>query len=281
VFDFRYHALSLVAVFLALGIGILLGVTIGDSLVSEAERGVRQSLRGDVVEARDEVRELRRERELVDRWVERAVPSLVAAELDGERVAIVGIGGLPDDVASPVADAVEAAGGIVDSRVEVETPVDERELADAIGGRFARLGADARLLEALGRAVGRSVVRGGSVARSLARRFPERFGGDLEGADAVVVYRQPEEEASDATETFVDALIAGLRAEQMPVVGVERSSTDPSQVGFYRNHGLSSVDSVDLAAARAALVRALVGAEGTFGFKPSADEPLPEPPEEP
>jgi hypothetical protein len=281
VFDFRYHALSLVAVFLALGIGILLGVTIGDSLVSEAERGVRQSLRGDVVEARDEVRELRRERELVDRWVERAVPSLVAAELDGERVAIVGIGGLPDDVASPVADAVEAAGGVVDSRVEVETPVDERELADAIGGRFARLGADARLLEALGRAVGRSVVRGGSVARSLARRFPERFGGDLEGADAVVVYRQPEEEASDATETFVDALIAGLRAEQMPVVGVERSSTDPSQVGFYRNHGLSSVDSVDLAAARAALVRALVGAEGTFGFKPSADEPLPEPPEEP
>jgi hypothetical protein len=281
VFDFRYHALSLVAVFLALGIGILLGVTIGDSLVSEAERGVRQSLRGDVVEARDEVRELRRERELVDRWVERAVPSLVAAELDGERVAIVGIGGLPDDVASPVADAVEAAGGIVDSRVEVETPVDERELADAIGGRFARLGADARLLEALGRAVGRSIVRGGSVARSLARRFPERFGGDLEGADAVVVYRQPEEEASDATETFVDALIAGLRAEQMPVVGVERSSTDPSQVGFYRNHGLSSVDSVDLAAARAALVRALVGAEGTFGFKPSADEPLPEPPEEP
>ena len=36
--DFRYHALSLVAVFLALAIGIVLGVTIGDSLVSEADQ---------------------------------------------------------------------------------------------------------------------------------------------------------------------------------------------------------------------------------------------------
>ena len=36
--DFRYHALSLVAVFLALAIGIVLGVTIGDSLLSDAER---------------------------------------------------------------------------------------------------------------------------------------------------------------------------------------------------------------------------------------------------
>ena len=36
MFDFRYHALSLVAVFLALAIGILLGATIGDSLVSDA-----------------------------------------------------------------------------------------------------------------------------------------------------------------------------------------------------------------------------------------------------
>ena len=52
MFDFRYHALSLVAVFLALGIGIVLGVTIGDSLVSDAEKNIRASLRGDVVDAK-------------------------------------------------------------------------------------------------------------------------------------------------------------------------------------------------------------------------------------
>ena len=49
--DFRYHALSLVAVFLALAIGIVLGVTIGDSLVSDAERALRGNLRADVEKA--------------------------------------------------------------------------------------------------------------------------------------------------------------------------------------------------------------------------------------
>ena len=42
--DFRYHALSLVAVFLALGIGIVLGAGLGDSVVSQANRDVRSSL---------------------------------------------------------------------------------------------------------------------------------------------------------------------------------------------------------------------------------------------
>jgi hypothetical protein len=54
--DFRYHALSLVAVFLALGIGIVLGVTVGDSLVSEADQNLRDSLRDDVTEAREDAR---------------------------------------------------------------------------------------------------------------------------------------------------------------------------------------------------------------------------------
>ena len=49
--DFRYHALSLVAVFLALAIGIVLGVTIGDSLLSDAERSLRSNLRANVDDA--------------------------------------------------------------------------------------------------------------------------------------------------------------------------------------------------------------------------------------
>ena len=43
MFDFRYHALSLVAVFLALGIGILLGSTIGDNLASQANKDLSSS----------------------------------------------------------------------------------------------------------------------------------------------------------------------------------------------------------------------------------------------
>src|SRR4051794_41978927 len=50
--DFRYHALSLVAVFLALGIGIVLGSSLGDTVVSQANRDLANSLRGDLNAAR-------------------------------------------------------------------------------------------------------------------------------------------------------------------------------------------------------------------------------------
>ena len=48
MFDFRYHALSLAAVFIALVVGLLLGVAIGDKeLVSGARQELRDSLRAD------------------------------------------------------------------------------------------------------------------------------------------------------------------------------------------------------------------------------------------
>ena len=278
MFDFRYHALSLAAVFLALGIGIVLGVTIGDSLVSETEQSIRSSLRGDVSNARDRAERLERELDERNVFIDRALAPLVADRLDGERVAVVAFGSLPDDVRGPVEDAVDAAGGSIDSTTVFDVPPDERALGDAVGGRFRRLGSDEDLLRRLGERVGRSVAVGGRLAQRLERRLDEDFRGDYAGADAVVVYRDPEEDVPEATVSLEEALIDGLLSAGVPVVGVERSGTDPSQIPFFDDNELSSVDSVDLPAGRAALVFALGGARGSFGFKDTADAPLPEPP---
>lgn len=278
MFDFRYHALSIAAVFLALGIGIVLGVTIGDSLVSRTEQTIRSSLRQDVSGARDEADRLRRELARRDQVIEQAVPPLVDGRLKGTRVAVVAFGSLPDGVRSPVEDGVKAAGGSLDSTSVLAAPPDERALGNAVGGRFRRLGSDKDLLQLLADRIGRSIVRGGPVARRLERSLGHSFAGDYRGADAVVVYHAPGGGSADTTMAFERALIDGLRSAGVPVVGVERGDTDPSQIGFYGDNGLSSVDSVDVLAGRAALVFALDGARGAFGFKDSADEPLPKPP---
>jgi hypothetical protein len=56
---------------------------------------------------------------------------------------------------------------------------------------------------------------------------------------------------------------------------VETTDTKPSQVGWYRDHDMASVDDVDQLPGRAALVFALAGADGAFGTKSSADALLP------
>jgi hypothetical protein len=292
MFDFRYHALSLVAVFLALGIGILLGVTIGDSLVSDAERNIRNSLRGDVVEARDDAERAREELERRDELIADALPILADARLRGRAVAVVGLGSLPRGVERTVRDSVELAEGELDSTSRVEVPGDLEELGDAVGGRFARIEAGdrvapgGRLVRRLGRRIGRSLVLGDALAGRLAEELGERFGGEYAGADAVVVYRSPEKRGRDddeeglraLRESFEEGLLQGVKRAGTTIVGVEEWDAEPSQVPWYEDHDLSSVDSVDLAGGRAALVLALDGAEGTFGLKRTADKPLPESP---
>ena len=286
MFDFRYHALSLVAVFLALGIGILLGVTIGDSLVSQADRGLREDLAADVREARRERDEARRGLEGRDRLIEAVFPQLVSGQLSGRRVAVVAAGGgLPEGVESGVREAVEVAGGRVDSVSTLDDPVAMGKVAEAIGTPVEGTVPDG---EVLGSRLGRLVVRGGGAARQLEEDFSDVFRGDYRGAEAVVFFRSPPEEADEerqdeedklrreSARALEDSLLDAIGQEDIPAVGVEESDTDPSRVPFYKDRGLTSVDSVDLFAGRVALVSTLDGAEGNFGFKDTADEPLPE-----
>jgi len=52
--------------------------------------------------------------------------------------------------------------------------------------------------------------------------------------------------------------------------------TEPSSVSFFNGNDLTSVDDADLAAGHVATVFALLGAEGSFGVKGSADRLLPD-----
>jgi hypothetical protein len=284
--DFRYHALSLVAVFLALAIGIVLGVTVGDSLVSDAERSLRGQLRADVDKAHEAATQARSELSGRDRMLDQLYPGMVATRMNGERIALVSWGPLPSDVEGGVRDAVGKAGGRIDSISAFDTPLSD--LKEALGADvFAAETADKQSLDALGRSLARALLEGGHFAKSLRSSNPDDFTGRYRRADAVVFYEAPtptdgsdgqgvEERGDDRAKTIEDAMIDELSKRTINVVGVEATDTDPSQIGRYKSLDLSSSDSVDEAGGRIALVFALAGAKGNFGFKSSAQQPLPD-----
>ena len=274
MFDFRYHALSLVAVFLALGIGIVLGASLGDSVVSQANRDVRSSLRGDVVNARNDARTAKQAVSNRDRFITAAFARLAGDGLRGQRVALVSSGDLPDDVESDLRDSVKQAGGKVDSVSRFDAQPDLVKVGEGLGGRFGLLGSQSSQLPPLTRRVGRAIVRGAPPARKLKGAFPDSFSGDFKGADAVVFY-SADGKRDDTAKRFESALIEGLRASGAPVVGVERSDEDPSQIPYYVRAELATVDDIDQPAGHVTLALALAGAEGNFGFKDTADAPLP------
>jgi hypothetical protein len=106
------------------------------------------------------------------------------------------------------------------------------------------------------------------------------FNGSLTTLDGVVLVRdQPDGMSADqnaAADAFEKGFAAGLRATRKAAVGVERTDTDPSHIGWYEDRDLSSIDDVDRTAGRAALVFVLAGASGNFGVKSTADALLPD-----
>jgi hypothetical protein len=280
MFDFRYHALSLAAVLVALVIGLLLGIEIGDQgLVSSAEKKLRQSLRADVNRARDESQRLKTQLTHRRDFEDQVYPDLVTGQLQDKRIGVVFLGHSSDQTTKYVKDAVAGTGGRVVFESEVREPLDLQGLAKGSEGtRYAALDLGSDLIQPFGQRVGEQLTQGGKLIRRVRGKLFSQFSGTLGRLDAVVLVRDPPNLSGDAAHAvtlFERGLTDGLSSRDTPVVGVELTSTTPSQVNWYRDRELSSVDDLDDIAGRLALVFTLAGADGAYGVKPTADALIP------
>jgi hypothetical protein len=286
LFTPRYHAISLVAVFLALGIGVVLGVAVGEEgIVSSASKDLEKSLRGDLNEARSRNTELRRDLSERRAFEREAYPALVGGLLPEWRIGIVAMNRLPSGYVSEVRDAVEPAGASIESVSVVEAPLPLGQLRGDLGGtKLRRLDRDNDVLERFGRRIGRQVAQGGELVGRLRQKLFSTSRGEYGGVDGIVLVRDPDKLEGDqkkAQDRFESALIDAAKDTDVEVVGVEMTDTDPSNVAWFSDHDVTSVDDLDLVEGKVALVYALLGETGRFGVKDSAERLLPPPPDRP
>jgi Copper transport outer membrane protein, MctB len=278
--------MSLGAVFLALGIGVLLGVAIGENgVVSGASKDLEKSLRGDLNDARSRNRDLRREIATRDEYENQTYAPLVKDLLPGWRVGIVAMGRLPGGYSSDVTDAIEPAGATLDSVTVIKAPLPLGRLASEMKGtKLSRLDSSGDQLERFGGRIGRQFVNGGDLVDRLRHDLFSSSRGEYRGLDGIVYVRRRDGlEGNDKStqDRFETGLIAALKQMKIGLVGVETSGTDPSQVGFLSGKDVASVDDVELTVGRTALVWAFAdGASGRYGLKDSAENLLPKAPDQ-
>jgi Copper transport outer membrane protein, MctB len=277
----RYHAVSLIAVFLALAIGILIGAEFGGDALNNTRKNLEQSLTGNLQDARERADELNGKLARSDEFASRVYPALVRDRLEGRRIGVVAFGDLPGGTITAIEDALGPTGARLVGIGVVREPVD----LSALGGelsktRFADLRGNEEALAEFGSGAGRQLVRGGTLLDRVRSRLFSRASGNFGALDGVIVVRQTPEEMGAVqrakASTLESALMAGITGTHTPAVGVETSTAEPSSISFFAANDLSSVDDVETAAGRVATVFALLGAEGSFGVKGSADRLLPD-----
>jgi Copper transport outer membrane protein, MctB len=301
MFGLRYHVVSLAAVFVALAVGILLGVAISGK-VTDAREGLEEELlrdenarlQEDVDAARAAEDAATQQGEAAEQLLARAYPALMEGRLEGQNVAVLFLGPTDGSLRAEVEGALaDADAGAPTHVISLEVPVDGADLGAALEGdellaAYADEDAD---FSDLGRELGRELVEDGDapIWNALSSRLVEERTGNVsepvDSAVVVVTWTPPPEDEEldeqdaadrDATSSLMDGLVVGLDSAGIPVVGVASSGASPEVGELYRDQGISSVDDMDVQAGRLALALLLAGAEpGHYGLGEDTDGVVP------
>lgn len=225
--DFRYHIVSIMAVFLALGLGILLGSSVVSDAVEAQLADDLRAAREQRIEARAErdaaTKESKDLRELIGRQI---APWTVDGRLDGRR-SIVFADGDVSDWESHVTRALESAGaenvGTVSftEKWGLASPADEDELIRAMESAGADFVATADAAAAALTALGESFLQPGG----------ELLVDALDEAGFLAVRGRPDEGAWPPASSVVVILSAARSGEEEPTPGVASFARAVSDAG--------------------------------------------------
>ncbi len=308
--DFRFHLISIVAVFLALGLGILMGsVVLDQQLVDQLKRDV-DAFRRDKRGLQEEVIALERQLSSNVQFADAAEDWIVVGELDGREVVVIKFAGTDDRITDGLADAVEEAGGRTTTTITLADRfrlpgAPERDqlalIVESASARAEELRREAGSL--LGSRLAAAAVAGGKEGRfDAADAAVEDLLAQLEDTDFVDVEGAAEGRpvprgahfvvvggnvdprpfkltgmALTLTQAFADRGAAVVVAESSDsswalVSGLRSSEIEPE---------VSSVDHAESIAGRIAMVLALrdsgSGENGHYGTGDGADEVIPKP----
>src|SRR5262249_53149915 len=138
MFDLRYHVTSLAAVFIALLIGILVGVALashglGNSERTSLEDDIRRAQRS-AADAQAQVDALKQKNQSDSKFVDDTYNALMTDRLQDKRVAVLYVGSVDHAIQSDIATAIKDAGGGTAARLyAVQVPIDAAAIDRRLG----------------------------------------------------------------------------------------------------------------------------------------------------
>jgi hypothetical protein len=276
--DLRYHVASLSAVFIALIVGILVGVGIsGRGFVDKSER---RNFQNQIAALQSRVDQLSAQKALLAQqgaaaqtFAQDTYPVLMHNRLATRRIALIVIGSA-GGAGGDAKQALTDAGATTALYRVIKLPVAAKPMLAALKGSPGF-----RKLDTVGQELAQEWVTPGvtpisDIVSPLV--VEEQRGSAGKEVDAIVVL-EGDVPSDPQTKLFVSGLYSGLSGAGMPLVGAEKSNAAPSDVPLWRGvSGMSSVDDVDTPSGKLALALLLAGApRGNFGVRPDADAALP------
>lgn len=293
----RRHVLTLVAVFLALAVGVILGSTSVATSIRDAVVEREETTAGRLETAEQDLTRSRLASERMDAMIGDLTPVVADATLADRPVLVVVAPGAAAEEVDAVTESISAAGGIAAGRIRLTDRAVDPEVDAELAALVANLplgtapAADADLGTQLGTAIGRAALLRGedaephledddraTVLTTLAdAELIEYEAGSVRPGQLAVIVTGPVVEESTALR--IAALARTLDAEGAGAVVVSGIGSGGGQDALVvlRSSGQEDVSTVDSAgsdtgrlATVLALAEQLNRGQGDYGLRPDA-----------
>lgn len=281
----RYHMLSLVAVFLALGLGLLVGISLSDNgVVDTSQAGLVDDIQRDLSDLRNQNIVLGKENAANFRYQDDTFPFIVGGRLQGKKIALVATSRAGEDLVRKVNSAVHGAGGQVVSTTLLNPRLDPAALAVKLKADMKSDPAYAAVDESSAAALAGQLLAkelGGRAGApkglpALQGIAVDSVNGNYEvPVDAVVFITRADDDQTPAWTDLEKRLLLVFKDMGLLAVGAESADAPRSEIPLFLSVDISSVDNLDSRIGQTSLVYVLSGEKGAFGVKTTADMLIP------
>lgn len=291
--DLKYHIVSIVAVFIALGMGILIGSTIvsNDVMVAQQQKLIN-SLERQFADLREHESSLMAEDVKKSKMItnyesfaQSMLVPVVTGQLTGRNVAVVVSGN--QAMPSGIINTLSLAGANINNQAMVLENINMKD--SALRGKLVDyFGLDATTT---------SDILRQQIAQSLALLVTNKADPALNvflqennlikltytnnnPIDTVILIGGSDTLGQSYPEGFDSMLIKTLLENGIQVIGAESSKVRFSYMKYYQKFNISTVDNIDMSVGQISMVLALNGQPGNYGIKTYATIFMPVLPEQ-
>lgn len=281
MFDMRYHIASLVAVFLALTVGLLLGSLLVDSgVLTRSQTVLMKSIKSDVGSVLQKNRLLEKQNRQLKDFQAQVWLAAVKGRLADQKIVVLSLSASQDDIYENLSKALNQAGA-KSAHIKLDT---------------SKINfADQAQVSSLAASIGSTATTGTfetsfwpRLAQELSGREPLTLASALISqnllsiddqtvlpADGVVLLASSKSSINNRDTKILEAL---KQVPDLAVIGAETSDRSPSRISAYQLVSISTIDDVETVPGWISLVYLIQekATKASYGVKSTAERLLPQ-----
>ncbi len=286
--DIKYHIASIVAVFLALGLGVLIGSTIvGDNLLVDQQQKMIDRLEEQFYGLKDREFELLADNNYKEQLIgnyenysEALLPAVVSGRLEEYKVAVIVTG--DSEIPAGMINAISMAGAQIVSKTVLlsNMKLEDEEANSRIKEYYGLADSDSKagIRQGIADSAAQVIMNReeeGTIAFLQENNLVKFSGANDIPINGIIIVGGANNFSNCFVDDFDRRLIENFMHSDVKVFGVEGVQINYSYIGIYQEYNISTIDNIDKSPGQVSLILAMEGEAGNYGIKATAQKFMP------